>query len=527
MLDQTKMYKGHRYVPKIMGEWNKQESYEGLSIVTNEGNSFTSKKMVPIGIELTNEDFWVSTGNYNAQIESYRQDVLDQSNDLLNYKNQTNDFMYNDINGINIEKSWGIKADTDQSAEFQTKVNLLPDNSILYFPNKTFVFNNINFINKKNIKLVGNVSKIINSSNDKNVFNFVDCENVKIEGFNIECTWVSFKSYETGQFIFADNINGLVVKNNTIVRGGITVFNSKRVSIDSNTLTDNSTANQYGIYARNNVAINILNNHITQKRSDGIKITLPLVGVNNAKDTLITGNHVSNCGQDCIDVFAGGLNCIVRNNFLRDSQRGVHAKAWGGDDGDYSNAENYAHKIIISENQIMNMLHDGIRVGSNDVIVTGNIVDQNSYGIYIQGNINNPVKNIKISNNMLKNSTLYSINSDAGTNDLELNSNHSENTGRYGYWLRSNNVAISNDIIIDSTDRGIQISPQTNDTNIVLSGVQIIRKNKEALSYGIRLSDIANLESLVVGCYTKGVNQPFQHDSLSNVKEFGNSWNIV
>src|SRR5699024_7529412 len=66
---------GHRYVPKVMGEWDKTETYEGLSIVTNEGTSYTSKKRVPVGIDILNEEYWVVTGNYNAQIEEYRKDV--------------------------------------------------------------------------------------------------------------------------------------------------------------------------------------------------------------------------------------------------------------------------------------------------------------------------------------------------------------------------------------------------------------------------------------------------------------------
>ena len=69
------VYVGHRYVPKIFGEWDKQNQYEGLSIVTHQGNSYTSKKRVPVGIDILNEEYWVVTGNYNAQVEDYRQEV--------------------------------------------------------------------------------------------------------------------------------------------------------------------------------------------------------------------------------------------------------------------------------------------------------------------------------------------------------------------------------------------------------------------------------------------------------------------
>ena len=68
-------YVGARYVPLIVGKWNNEIEYEPLSIVTHEGNSFTSKKAVPTGIDINNTEYWVSTGNYNAQIEEYRKDV--------------------------------------------------------------------------------------------------------------------------------------------------------------------------------------------------------------------------------------------------------------------------------------------------------------------------------------------------------------------------------------------------------------------------------------------------------------------
>ena len=76
------VYVGHRYVPKVMGEWDKSQTYEGLSIVTNEGTSYTSKKRVPIGIDIKNEEYWVVTGNYNAQIEEYRKDVREVEKDV-------------------------------------------------------------------------------------------------------------------------------------------------------------------------------------------------------------------------------------------------------------------------------------------------------------------------------------------------------------------------------------------------------------------------------------------------------------
>lgn len=80
----NRQYVGARYVPKVMGVWNKALQYEALSIVTYKGNSFTSKIPVPPNIDISNETYWVNTGNYNAQVEAYRTETLQLKSDLNN-----------------------------------------------------------------------------------------------------------------------------------------------------------------------------------------------------------------------------------------------------------------------------------------------------------------------------------------------------------------------------------------------------------------------------------------------------------
>ena len=77
----TRQYIGARYVP-IFGrkgeesiEWDNSAPYEPLTIVLYQGNSYTSRQYVPVGVEITNQEFWAITGNYNAQVELYRQEV--------------------------------------------------------------------------------------------------------------------------------------------------------------------------------------------------------------------------------------------------------------------------------------------------------------------------------------------------------------------------------------------------------------------------------------------------------------------
>ena len=71
-------YIGARYVPVFANppEWNDTRRYEPLTIVLHKGNSFTSTQYVPTGIDISNTEYWLETGNWNAQIEAYREEVL-------------------------------------------------------------------------------------------------------------------------------------------------------------------------------------------------------------------------------------------------------------------------------------------------------------------------------------------------------------------------------------------------------------------------------------------------------------------
>lgn len=70
-------YVGARYVPVFANpaEWDNTRGYEPLTIVLHKGNSFTSAQYVPTGIDISNTEYWLETGNWNAQIEAYREEV--------------------------------------------------------------------------------------------------------------------------------------------------------------------------------------------------------------------------------------------------------------------------------------------------------------------------------------------------------------------------------------------------------------------------------------------------------------------
>lgn len=75
-------YIGARYVPKFSdtpgSEWDNSIQYEPLTIVLYQGNSYTSKTFVPVGVDIDNDTYWALTGNFNAQVESLRQQLLNK-----------------------------------------------------------------------------------------------------------------------------------------------------------------------------------------------------------------------------------------------------------------------------------------------------------------------------------------------------------------------------------------------------------------------------------------------------------------
>lgn len=87
----TRQYIGARYVPKFYenGAWTANTAYEALTIVTRNGNSYTSKKPVPanIGAPENNPEYWVSTGVYNAQVQELSDRIDVNTADIENLEN--------------------------------------------------------------------------------------------------------------------------------------------------------------------------------------------------------------------------------------------------------------------------------------------------------------------------------------------------------------------------------------------------------------------------------------------------------
>lgn len=74
-MNNYKQYIGARYVPIFVGEWNRNISYEPLSIVSYNGDSYTSKTYVPVDAAISDTRYWVLSGKWNATLEQIREDV--------------------------------------------------------------------------------------------------------------------------------------------------------------------------------------------------------------------------------------------------------------------------------------------------------------------------------------------------------------------------------------------------------------------------------------------------------------------
>ena len=104
----NRQYVGARYVPKFADpvEWNGALSYEALTIVTHLGNSFTSKKPVPAGIDIGNTEYWVNTGNYNEQLANCENQIIAFSKKLELLKDYTSVYEFGAVGD-------GVHDDTD------------------------------------------------------------------------------------------------------------------------------------------------------------------------------------------------------------------------------------------------------------------------------------------------------------------------------------------------------------------------------------------------------------------------------
>lgn len=135
------IYVGARYIPRIMGEYNNETTYEALDIVTSGGVGYISRQPVPAGTAVTNKEYWAMWGSGNALIDALTQRVSTNENDISSLETglqQTNQNLQTTNQNLeNLVIPWEpastLKGDgsTDNTAAFgqldaNTPVSLMP-----------------------------------------------------------------------------------------------------------------------------------------------------------------------------------------------------------------------------------------------------------------------------------------------------------------------------------------------------------------------------------------------------------------
>lgn len=146
-------YIGARYVPIFEGQWDNSKTYEPLVIVEYQGNSYTSKTYVPIGADINNTDYWALTGNYNAQVEAYRQEVLALRNQVNAFQTgidtlnkEAPNYAWVNVLHIPFEGLESLKGDgvTNDAPALNALIAYLKSNNIyarIYFPRSVYLLN--------------------------------------------------------------------------------------------------------------------------------------------------------------------------------------------------------------------------------------------------------------------------------------------------------------------------------------------------------------------------------------------------
>lgn len=160
---------GARYIPLYMGEHDPNREYEALSVVTKEGNSYTSRQPVPIGIDVTNTTYWYISGNFNSQLSR----VLSQ---IQNLTDRLNNLLF-----INVQ-DYGAVGDgvTDDTNAFKSAF-ANTDNKIIFIPYGNYLISKSVRVNSNTMVLAYNSTV---KGNGVIPFTFVDLNTNVETGYN-------------------------------------------------------------------------------------------------------------------------------------------------------------------------------------------------------------------------------------------------------------------------------------------------------------------------------------------------------
>lgn len=91
---------GRRIVPKHDGVWDINKEYEELSIVLDKtsGESYISRKPVPVGTAISDESYWMQYSLYSAQIAETAKEMKATEERLIQYVDTAESNMNSRVN---------------------------------------------------------------------------------------------------------------------------------------------------------------------------------------------------------------------------------------------------------------------------------------------------------------------------------------------------------------------------------------------------------------------------------------------
>ena len=233
-------YIGARYVPIFDGQWDNNKKYEPLTIVMHEGNSYTSKTYVPIGVDISNQNYWALTGNYNAQLE----DVYKQINTISNRINEFESIYF--IEDIKDFESFVNKTNPILLIINNGVENIIPN--VIFNDNITFLFINGylsgeftingNIIAQRN--KIFSVTSIPHINISKNSEGYPEWFGAFPNDTNIDCYNGLMKCIETFNVINF-NVGNYYISNTLTITKSFITLNGKQVSADFDDSNINST----------------------------------------------------------------------------------------------------------------------------------------------------------------------------------------------------------------------------------------------------------------------------------------------
>lgn len=400
-------YIGARYVP-IFGrkgeatiEWDNAAPYEPLTVVLHQGNSYTSRQYVPVGIDILNDDFWANTGNYNAQIEQYRQVAIaakTTADDALRLA-QANETAINNIgvnvtelqtkfNNLNVINFADYK--TDETSDDATLATILAlpniNGSTLYFPSGTYTFN-AQHVLPTSIKIIGQ-----GDSTNIKWGNAVETDYgtgpfMIVNGDGIEISNLSFGSNipmptETDRNVTAYNFYLVMV-----AQDGSKNIYLHDINCRQYMLVECGTPHIDTTTPNSNITItNITAGHWTSHNSAPHDITSAVVEIYNTNNWRVTGCKFVN------DVYYGG---------------GCGIQCWGGnsiDTATFTGGGTWLTNFAIDHNVIGHTQWSPIYTAcaANGYITDNVCYDSGDGSLSIEG-----AKNVIIANNVLSEANNY------------------------------------------------------------------------------------------------------------------------